>query len=99
VCRLLRLLGPAGQTRAALLRRLRLDIRAFYRDLELLRKLDILVELKEEHYVLKGNVDVAVNKVPWSDTGLSLGEAVQLSKGRSAAHRKLKALLGRILPP
>lgn len=98
LCRLLRLLGPGGQTRAAVLRRLRLDVRGFYRDLELLRKFDILIELKEDHYVLKGNAEAAINKVPCPDPGLSLGEAVQLSKGRSAAHRRLKALLDRILP-
>ena len=98
LCRLLRLLGPGGQTRAALLRRLRLDVRGFYRDLELLRKFDILIELREAHYVLKGNAEAAITKVPCPDPGLNLGEAVQLSKGRSAAHRKLKTLLGRILP-
>src|SRR5437773_7449804 len=45
LCRLLRLLGTGSQTRANLLRRLDLDVRGFYRDLETLRKFDITVEL------------------------------------------------------
>lgn len=99
LCRLLRLLGPDGQTRAALLRRLRLDVRGFYRDLKLLRDVGILVELHDNKYLLKGNENLAVLKVPCPDPGLTLGEAVQLSKGRSNAHRKLKALVEGILPP
>jgi hypothetical protein len=98
LCRLLRLLGPGGQTRAALLRRLRLDVRGFYRDLKLLRDVGVLVELHDNRYVLQGSADAAVSKVPFPDPGLTVGEAVQLSKGRTNAHRKLKGMLDDILP-
>jgi hypothetical protein len=98
LCRLLRLLGSSSQTRANLLRRLDLDVRGFYRDLETLRKFDITVELKEGRYTLKGKVDAAVNRLPFPDPHLTLAEAVKLSKGRTAVHRKLKSLLKEVLP-
>jgi len=98
LCRLLRLLGTGGQTRAALLQRLRLDLRGFYRDLGDLRKFGIVVELHEGRYTLKGKAESALNRLPFPDPHLTLAEAVQLSKGRSAAHRKVKALLNKVLP-
>jgi predicted DNA-binding transcriptional regulator YafY len=99
LCRLLRLLGSGKQTRADLLRSLAVDVRGFYRDLATLRAHGIDVELKEGHYLLKGKVAAALNRVPLPDPHLTLGEALQLSKGRSGAHRKLKALLDEVLPP
>ena len=99
LCRLLRLLGTSKQTRANLLRSLVIDVRGFYRDLATLRTHGIVVELKEGHYLLKGKVDAAIKRVPLPDPHLTLGEAVQLSKGRSGTHRKLKALLDEVLPP
>ena len=99
LCRLLRLLGTGKQTRVDLLRSLTVDVRGFYRDLATLRTHGIVVELKEGHYLLKGKLEAAINRVPLPDPHLTLGEAVQLSKGRSGAHRKLKALLDEVLPP
>ncbi len=98
LCRLLHLLGTGKQTRAALLRSLLVDVRGFYRDLATLRTHGIIVELKEGHYVLKGKVDAAINRVPLPDPHLTLGEAAQISKGRTAAHRKLRSLLDEVLP-
>src|SRR5262245_27003202 len=52
LARLLQLLGAGPQTRAALTRHLRLDVRGFYRDLELLRAAGIAVTLENRRYVL-----------------------------------------------
>src|SRR5258708_15577137 len=98
LCRLLRLLGAGKQTRAFLLLSLPVDVRGFYRDLATLRAHGIDVELKEGHYILKGKVDAAISRLPLPDPHLTLGEAVQVSKGRSGAHRKLLALLDEVLP-
>jgi hypothetical protein len=95
---MLRLLGKKGQARAPLLKRLKLDVRAFYRDLEDLRKIGIHVELTEGKYTLEGDPEEAILRLPFPDPQLTLGEAQQLSKGRSAVHRKMKELLGAILP-
>lgn len=96
--RLLQLLGKGPQTRAALARHLRLDVRGFYRDLELLRAAGIAVGLEARHYVLEQPLDQALSRLPFPDPHLTLGEAQQLAKGRSAAHRKLKDMVRQIVP-
>ncbi|MBP3955923.1 hypothetical protein J8F10_11565 [Gemmata sp. G18] len=89
--RLLTLLRNGPQTRAALLRRLKLDVRGFYRDLESLRALGIEVNVGDDtKYTLEGEVDAALAKLPFPDPGLNVRDALQLSVGSSSAHRKLK---------
>src|SRR5437867_7043726 len=88
--RLLNLLGRAPQTRSALTRKLKLGIRGFYRDLEVLRDVGIAVDLVNGRYVLLEPLAGAIDRLPFPDPGLTLGEARLLAKGRSRAHRKLK---------
>jgi hypothetical protein len=88
--RLLQLLGTGPQTRAAIARRLRLDVRGFYRDLELLRAAGIAVPLRDRRYTLEGSVATATSHLPFPDPRLTLGEAMQIAKGKTLAHRKLK---------
>jgi hypothetical protein len=95
--RLVALLAAAPQTREALRKQMRVDVRSFYRDLWLLRQSGIKVHLRERRYVLKVAPATAYARLPFPDPHLDLGEAQQLAKGKSAAHRKLKALLGRIV--
>ncbi len=95
--RLLHLLGSGPQTRAALARRLKLDVRGFYRDLELLRGAGIVVQFDGRHYSLQGAAAVAVARLPFPDPHLTLGEAQQLAKGRTKAHQKLKAQIAAII--
>ena len=96
--RLLQLLGTGPQTRAALTRHLRLDVRGFYRDLELLREAGIVVLLENRRYTLQDKVDRAISRLPFPDPRLTLGEAQQLAKGRTQAHRKLKGQIAEIIP-
>jgi hypothetical protein len=95
--RLLKLLGVGPQTRTNLLRRLHLDIRGFYRDMELLRAAKIQVYLNGRRYFLTGKVSQAVACLPFPDPHLTLGQAVQLAKGRSSAHLILKSQVNRII--
>jgi predicted DNA-binding transcriptional regulator YafY len=95
--RLLQLLGSGPQTRASLIRRLRLDVRGFYRDLELLRAAGIGVPLRDRRYTLEEKVAVATSRLPLPDPHLTLGEALQLAKGRTPAHRKLKEQIALIV--
>ena len=89
--RLLTLLGDGPQTRQQLLRRLRLDVRGFYRDLESLRALGIEVETGgDNRYSLLGHLDDALARLPFPDPGLNFRDVQQLAKGETAAHRKLK---------
>jgi hypothetical protein len=97
--RLLQFLGTGPQTRTALARRLRLDVRSFYRDLELLRGTGIPLVLSNHRYALAEPAEAAIARLPFPDPHLTLGEARQLAKGRSAAHRKLQELIGQIAGP
>jgi hypothetical protein len=98
--RLLTFLGDGPQTRPALLRKLKLDVRGFYRDLEALRTFGIEVSPGDDHkYALAGEVDDALARLPFPDPGLNVREALQLANGSTAAHRKLKARLDTFLHP
>jgi predicted DNA-binding transcriptional regulator YafY len=89
--RLLTLLGGGPQTRGTLLRRLKLDVRGFYRDLEALRTLGIEVVAGDDtKYALEGELDDALAKLPFPDPGLNVRDALQLANGSTSAHRKLK---------
>lgn len=94
--RLLRILGKGPQKRETLIRRLKRDVRSFYRDLSLLRGAGILVRLVKGRYQLAGPVEDAIARLPFPDPLLTLGEARQLAKGRTASHRKLKEQIDRI---
>jgi hypothetical protein len=93
--RLLRLLAPGAQTRAVLLRRLKLDVRGFYRDLEFLRAAGIRVALTEGRYGLEQGLEAALALLPFPDPRLTLGEARQLSRGRTRAHQYLREEIDR----
>lgn len=97
LCRLLRFLGGAARTREALSRHLKLDVRSFYRDLELLRSAGVPVTLEAKRYTLGEDVETAIARLPFPDPHLTLGEAEQLARGRTAAHAKLKSQIEQIL--
>jgi predicted DNA-binding transcriptional regulator YafY len=88
--RLLQLLGTGPQSRANVIRRLRMDVRGFYRDLKLLRAAGIAVPLRNQRYALQESVADATSRLPFPDPHLTLGEAKQLARGRTLAHRRLK---------
>ena len=98
LCRLLRLLGTGPKTRDTLTRRLKLDVRGFYRDLQLLRAVGIGVTLEERRYTLDEDADDAIARLPFPDPHLTLAEARQLARGRTRAHEKLRAQIAQILP-
>ena len=93
---LVSLLGAGVQTRAGLLRALRLTVRSFYRDLEVLRAVGIGVSLATGRYGLDDSSALAIERLPFPDPGLTLGEARQLARGRSRVHKKLRDQLARI---
>jgi predicted DNA-binding transcriptional regulator YafY len=94
--RMLNLLGKGPQTRLVLTRKLRLAVRGFYRDLEVLRDVGIKVKLHDSRYHLQDDLAGALDRLPFPDPNLTLGEARQLGRGRLAVHRKIKALLEKI---
>jgi hypothetical protein len=94
--RLLTLLGAGPQTRASLTRRLRLGVRGFYRDLEVVRAVGIDIALSGGKYILLEPAATAIERLPFPDPGLTLGEARALSRGKTTAHRKIREQLTKI---
>jgi hypothetical protein len=99
LCRLLHLLAATPQARAALARRLRLDVRSFYRDLGLLRSQGISLTLANGRYRLNGPLEEAIDRLPFPDPHFTLGEAMRLSEGRTSLHRKLRKQVNLIIRP
>lgn len=97
--RLLTLTTESPRPRQALLRRLKVDLRGFYRDLEFLRALGIAVASDGDRYRLTGTLDDALARLPFPDPGLSLRDALQLAQGRTDAHRKLRSRIKSFLGP
>jgi predicted DNA-binding transcriptional regulator YafY len=93
---LLSLVGDRPRTRDDLRRRLKLDVRGFYRDLELLREAGIDLPLINRRYVLQEELADVLSRLPFPDPRLTLGEAMQLARGRTRAHRKLKEQIHQI---
>ena len=87
------------QSRPNLLKKLKLDVRGFYRDLEVLRAFGIRTRLEEGEYALVGGFEDALKRLPFPDPRLNLSEAMQLAKGRTAAHKALQAQIHRITGP
>ena len=96
--RMVQLLTVGPQTRQGLARRLRLDVRGFYRDLDLLRSSGIPVTLDAGRYTLTQNAENALACLPFPDPRLTLGAARVLAKGRNAAHRALAETIAGVLP-
>jgi hypothetical protein len=94
--RMLTMLGHGAQSRAVLVRRLRLGIRGYYRDLEILRAVGIIVSFSGGKYHLKEDLAPAIERLPFPDPNLNLGEARQLARGRSRAHKKIREQLQKI---
>jgi hypothetical protein len=95
--RLLRLLEAGPRPRALLLRRLRIDVRGFYRDLELLREASIEVTLTPQGYALTGSAAIAIALLPFPDPHLTYGDILQLARGQTQAARKLRQQVDRLV--
>lgn len=96
--RMVKLLAAGAQTRETLTGRLRLDVRGFYRDLDLLRSSGVSIGLAAGRYTLEQKADDALALLPFPDPRLTLGAAKTLAKGRSPIHRALAETIARVIP-
>ena len=94
--RLVKLLGKSPLTRDAAAKKLRVDIRSFYRDLTIIRRIGLTVTLKDGKYRLIDPVIEAAERLPFPDACLTIGEARFLARGRNPVQRKIKSILDRI---
>ncbi len=97
VCKMLTLLSDGPQRRETLIRKLKINERGFYRELELLRAHGITVDPDGSKYYLMDDLDSALSKLPVPDLKLNMREALILAKGPTSAHRKLQTHLKQLM--
>jgi predicted DNA-binding transcriptional regulator YafY len=97
LCRFVQLLGTGPKTREVLVRKLKVDTRGFYRDFEKMRQFGVAMEMHDGRYVLIETVEEALGRLPFPDPGLSVQEAMLLSRGNSKAHKKLRERIANLL--
>lgn len=91
--KLLTLIDGKAKSREALSKALKVDVRGFYRDLDFLRKSNIPITLVGGKYLLQAPLQVAADRLPFPNPVLTYGDALQLAKGKTAAHKKLQTLI------
>ena len=94
---LVQFLGEEPRSREQLLAHLNLDIRGFYRDLELLRTTSVTITLSHGKYHLLGSLDDVLPRLPYPDPRLTLGEMRRLARGRSHLHEALQEQIESLL--
>jgi hypothetical protein len=87
--KMVRSLGEGGKTRDTLTEQLALDVRGFYRDLEVLETFGVEVTLSGGVYTLTASEEDSIARLPFPDPHLTLGEIRHLAKGRAAVHRRM----------
>lgn len=97
--RLITLLANGPQPRELLAKKLKVDQRGFYRDLELLRSRGIEVCVEGTRYAIVGDVEAALAKLPVPDPGLSMRDALVLARGDTEAHRRFRRHLDAMMRP
>src|SRR5215210_5952353 len=97
--RLVKLLVESPRSRDLLLGELAIGLRTFYRELVLLKKCGIKVELKGKSYLLRTTAEEAEGGLPFPDPQLSFAEMAELSQGTGLAARRLAELLESVVKP
>jgi hypothetical protein len=95
--RLVRFLSGGPRTRQAVLSELRVGLRTFYRELELLKKCGVRVRHKQKLYQLLPTAGEALGRLPFPDPQLSFAEMAELAECDCAAGRSLRALLDAVV--
>lgn len=94
--RLLHFLAIGPRTRDELLDHLALDVRGFYRDLEILREVGVLITHQTGQYHLSDAADELIDRLPFPDPHLSLRDIRQLARGRTRLHQQLRDQIDRL---
>jgi hypothetical protein len=95
--RLVRFLAEAPRNRLAVLSELRIGVRTFYREWELLRRCGVRVRQRSRLYSLSTTAEQAEGRLPFPDPQLSFAEMAELAQCDCAAGRRLGALLAEVI--
>src|SRR4051794_18378876 len=97
--RLVTVLAASPQTREAVLNELRIGLRTFYRELELLKRCGVKVQQKEKAYRLLSTAEQAEGRLPFPDPQLSFAEMAELARCPGDAGRRLSEMLSSVINP
>ncbi len=97
--RLVTIIAAGPRTREQLLRDLKIGLRTFYRELELLRRCGVRVRLVSKEYRLAGSVAEAETRLPFPDPQLSFAEMAELARCPGDSGQRLGALLESVVGP
>jgi len=95
--RLVRFLAEAPRNRMAVMTELRIGVRTFYREWELLRRCGVKVRQRSRLYSLLTTAEQAEGRLPFPDPQLSFAEMAELAQCDCAAGRRLGALLAEVI--
>jgi hypothetical protein len=95
--RLVRYLSGGPRNRSAILSELRVGLRTFYRELELLARCGVKVRHKAKLYHLMATAAEAEGRLPFPDPQLSFAEMAELAVCDCAAGRRLAELLAAVI--
>jgi hypothetical protein len=95
--RLVRFLSERPRARSAILSDLRIGLRTFYRELELLKRCGVKIRHKTKLYHLVPTAAEAEGRLPFPDPQLSFAEMAELAQCDCAAGKRLADLLAAVI--
>lgn len=99
LCKMLMALGKGPLGKDALVKKLKVEERGFFRDLAFLRSLGIDVGNNTKGYFLAISLDDAFCKLPIPDLRITLSDALELSHGPTPAQRRVRKKLESVIGP
>jgi hypothetical protein len=90
------ILAEGPRSREELLAALKIGLRTFYRELELLKRCGVRVRLAHKAYELQSTAVEAEGRLPFPDPQLSFAEMAELSRGPGEAAKRLAELLASV---
>jgi hypothetical protein len=94
--RLVSFLAETPRNRAVILSELRIGLRTFYRELELLKRCGVRVRHKSKLYLLSATAEEAEGRLPFPDPQLSFSEMAELAGCDCPAGARLAKLLATV---
>jgi predicted DNA-binding transcriptional regulator YafY len=95
--RLVWYLAESARTRDAILARLGIGLRTFYRELELLKRCGVKVRHRNKLYTLLATAEQAEGRLPFPDPQLSFAEMTELAQCSCEAGKRLAELLASVV--
>jgi predicted DNA-binding transcriptional regulator YafY len=90
-------LAESPRTREAILSRLVIGLRTFYRELELLKRCGVKIRHRAKQYTLLATAEQAEGRLPFPDPQLSFAEMAELAACPCDAGKRLADLLAAVI--